>query len=508
MRALGILSGLAVKLAVCSRVENVQSELELEQNLVENSQLELELEQNLVSFAPDASKECTWQGHFLEVNAAYFAALAEKDNVVNTLIQVDLSNRGTEGDWDDDSAFLGWYQDLKEKLKGLAQYPSFHSTIAKVKQLKKRPFIWCETEISSMDDHLSLETLQAEDPSSDVLRKLGDLNFGEYFDKDRPRWHVHVYRYTTGDNPKTKAVFVALRSGHSLADGVSLVSMLITSVFDEVPPKDIDERRQASIDATPVIADISNDISKKPLQSARFDLPVLDVKLLCKRLTGVWSQNQTQPVRVTLTTMLQAAILRLEARKTQEPPRISMPRDVRGTALNRLTAVPAFKTQAAAYSDDLLKWGPTNIAHGAAHQLKAGCDANNRSLEAWRVCYLKMQDALGTRYMAKAQDFIESKFSVRSRAKLYPWASKPTDWLLSSINAGPQFSSLAGANIVSSTVFLAPSSLFKKVVMLMTAGDMVSFGIMGPDGRDFATQLKQEVLDMMAQLPAVEAMDQ
>jgi len=458
--------------------------------------------EDAVAFTPPASEDCIVQGHFLETEAAYFAALNEKDNVVNVLLEVDLSNQGSLPFWDSDNAFSAWYMDLQQKLEnGLCKYPSFRSVIAKASGLPKKPHMWCPTSLS-IGNHFSTETVEAEDPWTDVLGKLGEINYGPYFEKNAPRWHVNVFRYVTSDSEKimrTKAVFVAFRSGHALADGVSLVSMLVTSVFDEAKVKEPSARRDKSLEAKPVVAEIPSQArAAKPVGIGRFDLPLEDLKQLYKKLTTMWSAAGVD-VRVTLTTLLQTAVLRVLTRMKggDGALRLAMPRDDRGAEMNRLRTVEAFKAKAASYADSLMAWNRTNFASGAAHQLESGCNGESQSLDAWKDCYLKMQKALDKRYFASAQDFIESKMSVRDRVKFYPLASKPSHWMLSSINAGPQHSTLAGAFVESTTVFLAPGSLFRRVIMIMTSGDMVSFGIMAPQGAEFAGHLKEELLNLM-----------
>lgn len=458
------------------------------------------------AFTPVATEACVKQGHFLETEAAYFAALKEADNVVNLLLEVDLTTLANDSSGPDgvqaEDLFAHWYQGVGKALEGLAQYPAFHSIVSKAKNQSYWPHIWCPTTID-VSKHLSLHTLRADDPHKDVLSALGDSNYGPYFQNDVPRWQAQVYRYVTGDgkSQKTQAVFFVLRTGHMLGDGISLVSMLMTSFFNSTWPKTIPGRdHQVS---APASADIPAEAaSKRPVQVGRFDVSMRSLKAVCKQLSEAWSLNKSTPIKVTVTTLVETAVLRvMSIMKGKSGVRIAMPRDERAGRLNRARNVTAFKEVTAEYAKDILAWGRTNWATGAAHQVRSGCRGADKTLEGWQLCYMKMKTALGSRVMGSAQDLIEKKMSVRLRAIMYPMMTKAVSWMLSSMNAGPQYSTVAGAYVDSATIVMKPTNLFKRSLMLLSSGDRLSFGIMGPEASELTERLNQEMQELYRLAP-------
>jgi hypothetical protein len=281
-----------------------------------------------------------------------------------------------------------------------------------------------------------------------------------------------------------------------VADGISLVSMLTTSFLKSTWPKTIPGRDKRV--SAPVAADIPAEAgSKRPVQIGRFDLSMRSLKVVCKHMSEAWSLNKSVPTKVTVTTLLQTAVLRvISLMKGKSGVRIAMPRDKRAGQLNRARNVTAFKEVAAEYAADILAWGRTNWANGAAHQVPRGCAGGDKSLEAWKRCYKKMKTALGSRVMGSAQDFIEQKMSVRARATMYPLMTKAVSWMLSSMNAGPQYSALAGAYVDSATIVMKPTNLFKRSLMLLTSGDRLSFGIMGPEASELTERLTREMQEL------------
>eukprot|EP00928_Gymnodinium_smaydae_P096449 TRINITY_DN8529_c0_g1_i2.p1 TRINITY_DN8529_c0_g1~~TRINITY_DN8529_c0_g1_i2.p1 ORF type:complete len:496 (-),score=42.19 TRINITY_DN8529_c0_g1_i2:273-1760(-) len=462
--------------------------------------------QNSVGLTPFASADCVKEGRYLETEAAYFAALHEGDNVINNLMRADLSTvpRPVDGmAWSSAGAFYHWYEMAENSLTKLFKYPSFRSVVAKRKKTlaKEHRFIWCFSE-PNIREHVAVHTLVAQDPSTDVLSRVADIAYGPYFRVDKPRWQVHIFRYTSNGKPQdtTEAVFVYLRVGHMVVDGVSLVSILLTSIFGETTPPPVEARSTATFPNFAIAAIQqagASSLLKKRKFIGRFDVPLARTKDACKKLTGIW-----EGTRVTLTTLVQTAVLRVLSRhKGKEALQLAMPRDPRGAQLNRIRNVTDFRKALGEFASDIEQGGPTVIATGAAHQVKSGCKADRATLESWKVCYGKMADALEERYAAGAQDFIEEKFTVRARTTLYKLASlKKQSWMLSSINAGPQHSTLAGAYIDQSTVFLRPGDTFKRVVMLLASGDSLSFGVMAHDvdSQNFAEALKAEMEDIFA----------
>eukprot|EP00928_Gymnodinium_smaydae_P096448 TRINITY_DN8529_c0_g1_i1.p1 TRINITY_DN8529_c0_g1~~TRINITY_DN8529_c0_g1_i1.p1 ORF type:complete len:498 (-),score=43.85 TRINITY_DN8529_c0_g1_i1:82-1575(-) len=461
-----------------------------------------------VGLTPIANSNCVKEGRYLETEAAYFAALHEGDNVINNLMRVDLSTVPLPNDgmkWASEEAFFHWYEMVETSLTSFFNYPSFRSIVAKHKKktAKENRFIWCFTQ-PKIRDHVSVHTLAAQDPSTDVLSRVADIAYGPYFRVDKPRWQVHIFRYTSHGQPQdtTEAVFVYLRVGHMLVDGVSLVSILLTSIFGETTPPPVEARSTATFPNLAVAAiqeTDANSPSRKLPFIGRFDVPLARTKDACKKLTSTW-----EGTRVTLTTLVQTVVLRVLARqKGKEALQLAMPRDPRGAQLNRIRNVTDFRKALGEFASDIEQGGPTVIASGAAHQVKSGCNADDATLESWKSCYGKMSDALEERYHAGAQDFIEHKFSVRVRTKLYKLASlKKQTWMLSSINAGPQHSTLGGAYIDQSTVFLRPGDTFKRVVMLLASGDSLSFGVIGhdleSDSQNFAEALQAEMEEIFA----------
>eukprot|EP00928_Gymnodinium_smaydae_P096451 TRINITY_DN8529_c0_g1_i4.p1 TRINITY_DN8529_c0_g1~~TRINITY_DN8529_c0_g1_i4.p1 ORF type:complete len:492 (-),score=49.46 TRINITY_DN8529_c0_g1_i4:246-1721(-) len=455
-----------------------------------------------VGLTPIANSNCVKEGRYLETEAAYFAALHEGDNVINNLMRVDLSTVPLPNDgmkWASEEAFFHWYEMVETSLTSFFNYPSFRSIVAKHKKktAKENRFIWCFTQ-PKIRDHVSVHTLAAQDPSTDVLSRVADIAYGPYFRVDKPRWQVHIFRYTSHGQPQdtTEAVFVYLRVGHMLVDGVSLVSILLTSIFGETTPPPVEARSTATFPNLAVAA-IKGAGASKQLFIGRFDVPLARTKDVCKKLTGTWGGT-----RVTLTTLVQTVVLRVLSRqKGKEALQLAMPRDPRGAQLNKVRNVAEFQKAVGEFASDIQFGGPTVIATGAAHQVKIGCNADNATLESWKVCYAKMSEALEERFGAVAQDFIEEKFTVRARTTLYKLASlKKQSWMLSSINAGPQHSTLGGAYIDQFTVFLRPGDTFKRVVMLLASGDSLSFGVTAHDvdSQSFAEALKGEMEEIFA----------
>merc|ERR1712232_171048 len=171
--------------------------------------------------------------------------------------------------------------------------------------------------------------------------------------------------------------------------------------------------------------------------------------------------------------------------------------DTRGKELNFIKTDGGFRNKCQSFADDLLNWGPPNVATGASYAVSTGCDATKNTLESWKECYKIMQSSLDNVYMPGAQKFIENNL-LKQRNRFYRYVTDPMDWMLSSMNAGPQVSSLAGASVASQTVFLAPSAMFKRTVMLLTAGGQVSVSVMGPAGGTLTTMVYHELNKIIA----------
>jgi hypothetical protein len=175
--------------------------------------------------------------------------------------------------------------------------------------------------------------------------------------------------------------------------------------------------------------------------------------------------------------------------------KLAMPKDSRAAALNRSRTTAEFNEQASTFAALLRQGGDANNANGAAYLLDHW-EQSSFDLWGWRTSYLAMEKALQVPHMEKTQHWIESHLDTKSIARLYNMAGGHMDIMMSSINCGPQMSSFAQVPVKTQTIFLFPTKLLARPVLLFRAGDQMSVGITGPDAGNFAMAMARQYREL------------
>merc|ERR1712037_287470 len=118
-----------------------------------------------------------------------------------------------------------------------------------------------------------------------------------------------------------------------------------------------------------------------------------------------------------------------------------MPKDDRGAQLNRIKTSDAFREKTQEYAQMLKAGTNTNLATGGAYKLQAP-KKNGTSCDYWKHNYTRMEEALSKTYMHEAQHMLDEHLGAKARKRATKLLGGTLDYMLSSINAGPQTNAL------------------------------------------------------------------
>lgn len=410
----------------------------------------------------------------MDPTSAGFVAWKDKEPTVNSLFEMDLSTCASL----DSEGFDNFEASCRQALQGLLSYPSFRSVVVRNDEQARNSYVWKEVHDLDIAQHVHVHTASAEDPMADVLQHIVVLR-DEYFDLNMPRWQARIYRYTDSASgvgaEKTRALFVLLRTGHMLADGVSLVSILLTSVLQSCG--------SPAAEPVAIAGPLAHSIDKD-LQMARFDVSWPDMVALCADLKSAWNIQ-----RVTATTLMHTVASRglanVKGFGKNANLWIAMPTDKRGTALNKIKTTVEFNEQLKLFADPLRDWDPPNHVEGDAHKV-AHLDPTHQDLSCWQDSYHILEKALQNPYMQPMRKFMDEFMTPRNKRRLTKAFGGTIDYMMSSMNAGPQHNSLGSCGVGTSTVFMYPTCCFERSIMLLRSGDRMGVGIAGPDAEALA----------------------